>query len=1005
MDSWLLSSKHRVANAASGVASQREAPLSSRKRLRPEKNTAGEWVLHRAAWGVKALKAFPRWVRRAPLKAKALIVVLLLFGVINLFYRPSMNQISSAFSNDLKGTAAFLVAALTVLGGLAKYFDTQHRERLDRAGAELTGLWNGIASRDPDARAASIAGLQPFLTPDKSEHHARVAAALAYTGRLNNRPSRHGRRGDDSEIEARRPPLNNKPPSANGPGGQQSDKAATLDTKLVSGKDGRDVATSTFQGVLKVARESISPEVLRAISWRGVNLCGADLSRRGTELLRPNFKGIDFRNAQLKQCDFRGCNLSHADFTNSILTDSKFDDAILSEAKFGWADLTGASFRNARLNEADLRNAKILGADFFEAKLIGIKTWQWPDTNWADAQNWREAYFDVDGKNRPTKEGETKRKLCEQYGAVLGPESEHVLMLLWEYPPFAVGGLWTACYHLLQHLRHVGQKITLFVPWEKKILDRSMLGFEYDVVALGIRRPPGEAYSTFSGSYSYPFCRSLQSMVEDFARRAVEHLETDLNKREPNLKDVSVVHAHDWLTFKAADEIRNRIGLPWVAHFHSTAYDRRGAMEDSEITEIESLARLSAQSVVAVSESLRGLLKRTYLKDAPSKDVRVIPDCLYRFLPGAPPFVDRVGSYQPKRVIFMGRLSKQKGPTHFVEIANRLEEECIRSRARILWERRGGGDSSEWQKDNDWCEAKGEQQAQHPIRFDMYGSGDLNIETAAGINRLRRHSLPVTANTKFSQVQRADVNGAGEWWGGRPLTRRERRAIAQAISNGTVRCQAEALQLAKPYTHLITIEDPRSEGPRDEIARHYLVATADLPAYDSIRDPFVILRGGVKWKDRLNVFEGASAMVVPSISEPFGLVVLEAMQSGVPVVYPYECGAAEVVREAAEKVFHGCHDEWKSKEWLKEMQFRKVDAETVDAKEIAEKVSKILTDRVRWEGVVRAQIEVVSWYVKQASERTIEPLQKVWREGVPLIPVPYYACCGDSVSGIGSSRV
>jgi glycosyltransferase involved in cell wall biosynthesis len=262
----------------------------------------------------------------------------------------------------------------------------------------------------------------------------------------------------------------------------------------------------------------------------------------------------------------------------------------------------------------------------------------------------------------------------------------------------------------------------------------------------------------------------------------------------------------------------------------------------------------------------------------------------------------------------------------------------------------------------------------------MYGSGDLNIKTAALINKLRCHSLPLTVNTVLSQIERADVNDAGEWWGGRALTRRERRAIAQAISSATVRCKAEALQLAKPYTHLITIEGPRSGGPRDEVAGSYLVATADLPAYDSIRDPFVILRGEVNWKDRLNVFEGASAVVVPSISEPFGLVVLEAMQSGVPVVYPYECGAAEVVREAVEKVFRGSDEEWKSKNWLAEMQFRSVDAERVDAKEIAERVSKILNDQVQWEGVVQAQIKVVRWYVDQAGERTVEPLQEVWRE-------------------------
>jgi hypothetical protein len=32
-----------------------------------------------------------------------------------------------------------------------------------------------------------------------------------------------------------------------------------------------------------------------------------------------------------------------------------------------------------------------------------------------------------------------------------------------------------------------------------------------------------------------------------------------------------VIHAHDWVTFDAARAAAERIGVPWVAHFHSNA--------------------------------------------------------------------------------------------------------------------------------------------------------------------------------------------------------------------------------------------------------------------------------------------------------------------------------------------------------------------------------------------------------------------------------------------------
>jgi glycosyltransferase involved in cell wall biosynthesis len=56
--------------------------------------------------------------------------------------------------------------------------------------------------------------------------------------------------------------------------------------------------------------------------------------------------------------------------------------------------------------------------------------------------------------------------------------------------------------------------------------------------------------------------------------------------------------------------------------------------------------------------------------------------------------------------------------------------------------------------------------------------------------------------------------------------------------------------------------------------------------------------GGLTGSDVERAFRMASVCVMPSVSEPFGLVVLESLRAGTPCIIPRESGAAEVVRNA-----------------------------------------------------------------------------------------------------------
>jgi len=56
--------------------------------------------------------------------------------------------------------------------------------------------------------------------------------------------------------------------------------------------------------------------------------------------------------------------------------------------------------------------------------------------------------------------------------------------------------------------------------------------------------------------------------------------------------------------------------------------------------------------------------------------------------------------------------------------------------------------------------------------------------------------------------------------------------------------------------------------------------------------------GFLQGDDVPRMFEMTDVFIMPSISEPFGIVPLEAMQSGVPVIISNQSGVAEIVDNA-----------------------------------------------------------------------------------------------------------
>ncbi|HXA52671.1 MAG TPA: pentapeptide repeat-containing protein [Candidatus Acidoferrum sp.] len=761
----------------------------------------------------------------------------------------------TTFVANMNAAIAVLVTLIGAGIGLYQYISIRRKERTDRASSELTELWKGITSTDPQVRAGSVAGLQHFLHPERAEFHPRVASALALLGRL------------PTEDEA---------------------------------------VLTTYSRVVESAMQKISPEIRRSVSWQGVRFIRANL--RNIDLA-----GCDFRDAILQDCDFTGSNLSGARFDAARLTWAHFAEANLSGASLRYADLAGADLNHARLQGANLRHAKVLGVDLYKANLTDV-SFRLDSLDWSLTRNWRKATLDA--------------KLSTQLLSRYGPEVKgiKILMLLWEYPPFVSGGGWTAAFHLLKSLRLMGADVTIMIPWAETAISRTALGYEYDLLCAGIESASDSKsaygpYSSYSGSggrsiergsLNYGAGRSLGSMVGEFERRGVELV-------GEQKRTFDLVHAHDWLTFGAGRRLAAELGLPWVAHFHSTEFDRRSQNPSKSIERAEREACKSANTIVAVGAPLKKVLVSRYGVD--EKAVHVVPNCFSTVSEG----VDRIGDFDAQRIVFVGRMTDQKGPDHFVRIAHELRK--LRRRTN----------------------------------FAMIGTGEMERRVAALVDKLGTRPFlstdPIRQTSTyyvFSRAEPVDIDpDTGEWFGHGRLSESDTRALAQMVSASafTVR----PIQRAQPYTHLITLS---TEQAKDDLAdsetgkqgASYLVQTSVLPSYAALPDPFILMEDALPWEERRLAYYGASLVIVPSRSEPFGLVVLEAMQFGVPVFYPENAGVAEFVSSGV-----------------------RIDPE--DYAGVAGKADELLGNPELWDRTVEEQILEISAYpsISHAAR-----LQKVW---------------------------
>ncbi len=245
-------------------------------------------------------------------------------------------------------------------------------------------------------------------------------------------------------------------------------------------------------------------------------------------------------------------------------------------------------------------------------------------------------------------------------------------MLGWELPPNNSGGLGVACYQLCKALSKKDVDIEFILPYRAE--------HQIDFMEVTAANPQDAAIVARSGGvydsrkYTSDGDNGEWLDIHD-QQQLYEHSVARLVAK----KQVDIVHAHDWLTFRAALRVKQLKGCPLILHVHSVESDRAGSSDGNPfVKEVEQLSMRLADQVVAVSQHTKDRIIEDY--GVPADKIEVVhnsidpgdlmlpdPENSYRYLA----LMKKLGY---KVVVNVGRLTIQKGLPNFLKAAQKVKK-------------------------------------------------------------------------------------------------------------------------------------------------------------------------------------------------------------------------------------------------------------------------------------------------------------------------------------------
>ncbi len=250
-----------------------------------------------------------------------------------------------------------------------------------------------------------------------------------------------------------------------------------------------------------------------------------------------------------------------------------------------------------------------------------------------------------------------------------------VLMFGWEFPPHNSGGLGVACQGLSRALSENGTEIIFVLPKEVTTNEHFKFVFANNVF-LDVRTVQS-LLTPYATSEQYgSMIQKMQgniygaSLFEEVMRYAMRA--KDIAQKE----EFDVIHAHDWLSFPAGVEAKRVSGKPLIVHVHATEFDRGGGNVNEQVYQVEKEGMEKADKVITVSEFTKQLVMEHY--GIPESKISVVHNGINPVdYPGRDQ--DDFGLMKLKQagyriVLFLGRLTLQKGPDYFVKAAKKVLE-------------------------------------------------------------------------------------------------------------------------------------------------------------------------------------------------------------------------------------------------------------------------------------------------------------------------------------------
>lgn len=251
-----------------------------------------------------------------------------------------------------------------------------------------------------------------------------------------------------------------------------------------------------------------------------------------------------------------------------------------------------------------------------------------------------------------------------------------ILMLGWEFPPFISGGLGTACYGLTCAMERLEMDIVMLLPTNTQSVDETaencgeeilsrdnLMHVVLKTVPYRLPNPYARVHSirVFGTGQAGGYDGNLIERVYEYAQRCTELVKT---------KTFDVIHAHDWVTFPAAAALSASLEKPLIVHVHATEYDRSGEYINRDVYNIERRGMKTASAVIAVSNYTANILVNNYA--VPRNKIHVVHNGINPKPIPQKPFCKN----SETAVLFLGRITSQKGPEFFVKAAEQVVRKC-----------------------------------------------------------------------------------------------------------------------------------------------------------------------------------------------------------------------------------------------------------------------------------------------------------------------------------------